>query len=205
MDAAVIGAIAGTLALTQAIPFIISIFRGHTRPERATYAIWSTVNIILLLSYVAAGATSTAGVAIAYALTTLFVFVISIKKGAGGFNHFDIACMALALVGVVLWVNTSNPVYALYFSILVKALGLLPTVVKAYYRPDSENKLSWAMCAAASILNMFAITSLDPHIISFPLYALIGDVTLAVLVLFPKFRPRRGFRKQARLYSARNF
>lgn len=158
MNPSIIGAIAGILALLQAVPFIYSTLRGHTRPERATYAIWSVVNCILLFSYLSAGATTTAGVNAAYTFTTLLILVLSIHHGVGGFTKLDLMSFVLAGLSIVLWVNTSNPLVALYLSMLVKFIGVIPTIVKTYYRPDTENSLSWAMCAAASTLNLFALT-----------------------------------------------
>lgn len=185
-----IGYIAGLLALTQLIPYLVSIFRGKTKPERATYAIWSTVNIVILLSYIASGATTTIWVAMAYTVSQLLVFGLSFKYGVGGFNKFDIACLLLAFVGIAIWVTTSDPSLALYFCILVKFIGLLPTLVKVYYKPGTESTTAWVMCASASTLNILALTSLAPQISSLPIYALLADGAIAFFVLFPKVRPK---------------
>lgn len=206
MDAALIGAIAGLLAFSQAIPYIYGIIRGKTKPERASYGIWSLVNIITLLSYLAAGGLETAGVTAAYTLTTALIFAMSFKYGVGGLNKFDVLCIALAIISILLWVTTANPLTALYLGILVKIFGLLPTLVKAYYRPDTENTLAWVMCAAASTLNLFAITSFTPAIVSLPLYGFIADVSIALLVLFPALRPwKKKFKRQVRFYTRHNF
>lgn len=206
MNPALIGAIAGLLALTQAIPYVYSILRGKTKPERATYGIWSLVNVISLLSYMAAGGLEAASVTAAYTLTTGLIFLMSFKYGVGGLNKFDVVCVVLAIVGIFLWITTSNPLLALYMSIFVKVLGFLPTLIKAYYRPDTENKLAWAMCSVASTLNLFAITSFSPAIVSLPLYGFIVDGLLAILTLFPAFRPwKRKFKRQARFYTRHNF
>ena len=196
-----IGYIAGALAFMQLIPYLTSIFRGHTKPERATYAIWSLVNLVLLLSYVASGASTTIWVALAYTLSSILIFGLSFRYGVGGYSRFDIVCLLLAFVGIVFWVSTSNFLVALYFSIAVKALGVVPTLRKVYYRPDTENRLSWAMCAAASIINIFALTNLDPNILSLPVYALLADSAVALLVLFPKMRPRHHYRRETALYN----
>ena len=190
MSQQVIGLVAGSLAFLQLIPYLISILRGNTRPERATYAIWSLVNIIIVSSYITAGATTTIWVGLAYAVSQIIVFLLSFKYGIGGLNRFDIICLLLALGGAGVWIASSDPLIALYFCIAVKALGLAPTLRKVYYRPNTENALSWSMCAAASILNIFALSSFAPHIALLPVYALIGDGAVAFLVLFPKVRPR---------------
>lgn len=196
-----VGYIAGSLAFLQLIPYLISIFRGHTKPERATYAIWSLVNLILILSYVASGARTTIWVALAYTLSSILVFGLSFKYGIGGFSKFDRVCLFLAFIGIAIWLSNANYVIALYFCIAVKAIGVTPTIRKVYYRPDTENGLAWAMCASASIINVFALTNLVPNIVSLPLYALLADCAVALLVLFPKARPKGYYRLETVMYN----
>lgn len=202
MNHVYLGYIAGSLAFLQLIPYLISIFHGHTRPERATFAIWSLVNMVLVSSYIASGASTTIWVGLAYAFSSILIFGLSFRYGVGGYTKFDIICLLLALIGIAIWVSTSHPLVALYFSIAVKALGVIPTLRQVYYRPDTENQLSWAMCAAASIINLFALTSLEPNILSLPLYALLADGAVALMVLFPKLRPSGNYRHELTLYNA---
>lgn len=201
MNHALIGGIAGALAFLQLFPYLISIVRGHTKPERTTFAIWSLVNIIIVSSYVAVGAQTTIWVSMVYAVSSVFIFGLSFKYGVGGFNKFDVVCLVLAVVGVIIWISTANPLIALYFSIFVKAIGLMPTLRKVYYRPDTENTVAWVMCASASALNMFALVSFAPSIAILPIYSLIGDGAVALMVLFPKLRPSRNYRLGALLYG----
>jgi len=197
-----IGIIAGALAFLQLFPYVVSILRGHTKPERATYAIWSLVNIIIVASYVASGAETTIWVGIAYALSQLFVFALSFKYGVGGLSKLDVICLIMALGGAAIWITTSNPTLALYFCIFVKAIGLIPTLRKVYYRPDTENTASWVMCACASILNMFALVSFAPEIALLPIYGLLGDGIVALMVLFPRVRPKHlNYKVSAALYG----
>lgn len=201
MNYELIGGIAGALAFLQLFPYLTSIIRGHTKPERATYAIWSLVNIIIVSSYVASGAQTTIWVGVAYAISQIVVFGLSFKYGVGGYNKFDVVCLLLALTGAAIWISTSNPLIALYFCIFVKAIGLMPTLRKVYYRPDTENTASWVMCASASALNMFALVSFAPNIAILPIYSLIGDSAVALLVLFPSLRPRLNHRLSTVLYG----
>src|SRR5690606_344735 len=118
-----VGYVAGTIAFLQAAPYIISILRRHTKPERATYAIWSLVNILTIISYVAVGACETILVGIAMMASSIIVFLLSFKYGMGGLSRFDLVCLVLAVMGVVLWLQTDDVALALYFYIGVKLLG----------------------------------------------------------------------------------
>lgn len=196
-----IGYIAGAIALIQIIPYIISILRGHTKPERATYAIWSLVNLLTVSSYIAAGARETIWVGVACTISQLAIFFLSFKYGMGGFNKFDIFCLVAAAAGIMVWVTTSDPVLALYFNLGIKFLGFLPTLRKAYLFPKTENTLSWIMVGFASTLNLFALTSLRPELAIFPIYAVLADCLIVFILLSAVFRTKAKYkRKLAALY-----
>lgn len=110
---------------------------------------------------------------------------MSIKYGVGGINRFDIGCLAVALIGIFLWLFTKNPLTALYINIAVEAVGYLPTIKKSYLQPDSESTISWTMAAIASVVNLFAITSFSFKIALYPIVLLVLNGTLALLLLRP--------------------
>lgn len=198
-----IGYIAGALALLQVVPYLLSILRGHAKPERATYAIWSVINLLATVSYIAVGARTTIWVSLAYTLSSILIFALSFKFGMDGLNKFDIFCLVMAGAGIVIWLVTKDPALSLYYYIGVKFLGYLPTLRKAYNWPKTENTLSWMMSAAASLLNLLAITSWTPQIAFYPIYGAIGDTLLAYVLVRAVFAgKKRSFKSRfAKLFE----
>jgi hypothetical protein len=185
MNHAMVGQIAGLLALVQIVPYLVSIVRGHTKPERTSYLIWLIVDVICIASYISVGATTTVWTGLVFTLTGLLVFVLSIKYGIGGFSKFDISCFICALLGAVVWVSTKDAILALYFVTFVKFIGYLPTIKKAYFLPKTENTLSWTLSASACVLNLFALTSLHMHIVLPVVCCAVLQGLVAYLLLFP--------------------
>lgn len=180
--AELLGKSAAILALLAMIPYIRSIFRGETKPERASWFIWVVVNYSLVFSYHSSGATTTIWLNIAYVLTSTTVFLLSLKYGVGGYTRLDIFCLLGAAAGLVLWWLTSDPVTAVYMNIAVDALGFLPTIKKAYFHPGTENKLSWNLSVISNGLNVLALTTWQLKIAAFPVYNLIFNALLAILL-----------------------
>jgi hypothetical protein len=114
----------------------------------------------------------------------------------GGFSKFDITCLLLALVGIITWVSTKNALLTLYFGTFVILIGYLPTITKAYFLPRTENKLSWIMCTFASIINLFALTTLMPSISLLPISGAVADMVVVYLLLFPASRAKTVNRKK---------
>lgn len=191
-----LGQIAGLLAILQVIPYVRSILKGKTRPSRTSYGIWAVVDTIGAIGYVNAGATTTAWLMLVLAINAIFIYVLSLKNGMKGHTKVDVPCLAIAALAVVVWLVTNNPASAVYMSALASFIGYLPTIRKSYLWPHSENTLSWGMFAAASMLNMLALTDFSPAIVLLPLMSVCLAFTVAGLLIFPrwKFRNRRRFR-----------
>ncbi len=191
IDPQIIGRIAAIIALLGTIPYLLSMFRGETKPSRAAYAIWLVIDILTVSSYFAAGARSTVWVPLAFALTTVVIFCLSFKYGMGGYKKLDLACMGIAVVAIALWITTDNPLTALYMGLLAKMLGYAPIINKSYLHPWTENSLSWGSAALASFLNLFALTSLALHFSLLPICTAAADILIALLLVLPDFRYRR--------------
>lgn len=188
ITSALLGQIAGILAVVQAIPYVVSILRGKTRPARASYAIWSVVQIISVVSYIASGATDTKWVPIALTVSAIVIFILSIKRGMGGLAKLDISCLIIAAIAIILWLTTNNPTLAVYASLVASTIAFVPIVKKSYLYPDTENTLSWTLYAVAVLLNVCALTSLNPAIVLPPVVSLVFSGTIAVLLLVPRKR-----------------
>ena len=189
--ASLFGELAAVLAFLSFIPYVRSILKGDTKPERATFGIWSVLSFVTLFSYFASGARDTIWITLVYTVCQTFVFYLSFKYGMGGWNKFDFVCITGAAFGIFFWILTKNPEIALYISIVIEILGFLPTIKKSYLYPETENTIAWSIAGIAAISNLFAITSLRPEIFLYPIYLFLGDGIVALLLLFPKLRIKR--------------
>ncbi len=183
-----IGEIAAIVEVAQSIPYYVSILRGNTRPQRASYGIWLSVEAIGISSYIASGATTTKWMPLISTFNSLVIFILAFKYGMGGFNKLDIVCLILAAIAIALWILTDNPALAVYMSELAAVIGYIPTIKKSYLYPKTESTLSWCMYVVAAALNLFALTS-SRLVIVVPLVATLTlSSVVAGLVLFPKWQ-----------------
>lgn len=185
----ILGIVAGTLSFISFIPYIISIFKGETKPQRATYIIWTLVTILTFSSYLSVGATFTIYVVFSCMIMQLLIFILSFKYGMGGLGRLDIACLLLALVAAVTWAITKNPELALYAGVFLEFIGFIPVFKKSYFMPKTENLLSWSIAAFAAFLNALAITNFKFSIAFYPILILISDAAVVfLLIIRPLFK-----------------
>lgn len=188
LNHALLGQLAAAINIIGFLPYLISIFKGKTKPNRATYLIWFVVNSITFLSYAASGAHDTLWILGSYIVIALIIFILSLSKGVGGTNTLDLFCIASALFGLILWFITKNPLTALYLNIGIEFLGFVPTIKKSYLLPKTEDTLAWNLALVGSFVNLFAIEKWDFHIYLYPIFVLVMDILVSTLLLFPKVR-----------------
>jgi hypothetical protein len=181
--ASVAGKLAGIISLAAYAPYILSILRKETKPNRASWIIWAVVSTIIALSYREAGASYAFLAPVGYVVGSTIVFILSIKYGVGGWTPFDRKCLIGAATSLVLWKIFDSPMSALLINLLINLLGTLPTARKAWYQPQTESKVAWSLFFLGSIVNLFAVENWTLSMAVYPvsMIFLIGIVTVPVL------------------------
>lgn len=187
IDGAVLGIGAGVLSFAAYALYIFSTLQGKTKPNRATWWILTLVGLLIATSYYAGGARDTMWVALSYVLGPAIIAVLSLKYGEGRWERLDQFCLTGALVTAVIWYLSKSALIVLLINILMDFLGLLPTIKKSYLRPEGEDRRAWTLESFAGVVNMFAIGRWTFAIAVYPMYLLILNVAITLLL----FRPRQ--------------
>ena len=181
--ASIAGKLAGIISLAAYVPYILSILRKETKPNRASWIIWAIVSTIIALSYREAGASYAFLAPVGYVIGSTIVFILSIRHGVGGWTPFDRKCLIGAAISLVVWRIFDSPMSALLINLFINLLGTLPTARKAWYQPETEDKVFWILVSLGSIVNLFAVENWTFSMAVYPvsMVFLIGIVTVPVL------------------------
>jgi len=153
----VVGQLAGAISLLGFVPYIIEIVQGKTRPNRATWWIWTVVGAMLCASYYASGARHTIWVPLSYVIGPLITALLALRYGEGGWNRFDRGCLGASVFSLIVWWLARAPLVAMGANISIDLLGALPTIRKAYHEPEAESLRSWTVFLLADALNLCAL------------------------------------------------
>jgi len=186
MEQHLLGILAGIIGFLAFVPYILDTLNHKTKPDKATWIIWAVLGLIIAASYWSAGARDTAWTPIGYAIGIVAVAALSLKYGEEGWTTLDKACLIGAGVGLAVWAITSEPVFAFYLTTIIDAIGGIPTIIKAYKRPETESRAAWAMFLVANSLNLLAISEWSPVIALYPVYVFALSITMNILILRPK-------------------
>ncbi len=183
----VLGVIAGIIAFLAYVVYVISILRGKTKPNRATWWIWAFMGLIIGLSYDAAGAVNTIWVPYVEFIGPLSIALLSIKYGEGSLKEkTDFICLLGAIFSIILWIIFDNPVVALVTSLAINSFAIIPTIKKSYLRPEGEDFWGWFGTGLADSLNMFAVEKFTFAILVYPIYMLVSDLIIITILFLRK-------------------
>ncbi len=184
---ATLGIIAGIIAFLAYVVYVVSILRGKSKPNRATWWIWAFMGLVLALSYKFSGASNTVWVPYVEFIGPLAIAILSIKYGEGGLNNkTDLICLFGAIVSVILWVIFDSPVVALVTNLAIDSFAIVPTIKKSYLRPEGEDFWAWFGTGLADGLNMFAVERFTFAILLYPIYMLVSDLIIIFILLLRK-------------------
>src|SRR3990167_1688847 len=99
--------IAGVLFVTGFVPYIWAIFSGKTKPAKASWIIWGSLDSITLAGMVAKDAVN--GQIIGAVMGVWIVVFLTLKYGTAGWTKLDKFCLAGAVLGIMLWQIFSSP------------------------------------------------------------------------------------------------
>ncbi len=177
---AIFGWISGLLSALCYLPYLRDIVKGKTKPERASWLIWTVLGGIAFFSQLAKGATDSLWMTSVQSLGVAIIFLLALKYGTGGLGRKDYLALSFAAVGIVLWYVTKEAAIALYIIIAIDAVGALLTIHKAYLDPGSETFSTWFLAGISGLFACLAVGEWSFVLLSYPVYICL--INLAVTV-----------------------
>lgn len=175
------------LNLIGSLTYVWNTLKGRTKPNQVTWFLWALAPLIAFSAMLGQG------VGIHVALMTfmvgfgpLLVLIASFvnRRSVWKLTKFDITCGVMSLAGLIGWLFTQTGDVAIFFSIVADGLAALPTIVKAWKDPESENGLILLNGALSAIITMLVLKVWDFAQAGFTVYIFILCVILFLLIYF---------------------
>lgn len=180
---------AGVLTLASAVPYIRDMLKGTTRPNVVSWGIWCLVQGIFAAAQLAEGASFSVVLPLAEVGTVGFIALLGlVGYGYKKYGKLDIACLVLALLAIVLWQTTGEPLLALWFSVAADVLAAVPTFMKAYKDPKSETLSSYFLVALSAVAAALSTTIIDLPNLLWPANIFFGNALVVCLILLGRRR-----------------
>jgi len=124
-----------------------------------------------------------------------FAILLSSFKNPAAYwklGPLDYACGALAVLALVLWAVTADPVTAIIFSILADALAAVPAVIKSWRYPETETGFTYFVALCNVSLGLLVAPAYTFSQVGFLIYLFIADLILTIAANRPWLRKKFG-------------
>ncbi len=180
----ILGILAVVIGLISYVPYYRDILRGTTKPHPFSWFAFSLLMGITFFAQVFTGAGPGAWVTGISAVAVLGIALLSVLKGHREITTFDWFCFAGALLGIILWRATDDPLAAVVIVTITDVVAFAPTYRKAYLRPNEETASLFAFSAAKYLVSLFALSTFNLTTALFPVSLVISNALFVALLVF---------------------
>ena len=177
------GLLAFLVMLVGYVPYVLSIFKGRTKPSRVSWWIWTLLGTVNFASYWQSGAIETMWVHGIIVVGPFTIALLSVRHGMGGSSRLDRFTLVGCALSLVLWGTTGSAALGLFFNLLVDSIAAIPTVSKAWKQPETENLPAWLISLLGYGINLLAIKVWTPFAASYPVYLVVLTIVIIGAIL----------------------
>ncbi len=178
-----VGAAATIVMFVLLVPYIRSILKEDTRPNPVSWFGWTLLYGIAAVAQASQGFDWSLAIPAIGTVSTGVVGFVALRTGKAMWTKIDRFSITVAILAIVLWVITKEPLTALVLSIIADLAVSLPTLYKTYTQPFSEPWLLWVIYSTAVALELLATTHLTIYNLLVPVYSFGVDVLITLFSL----------------------
>lgn len=183
---AISGILSAVFTLVGAIFYLRSIYRKESNPHILSWLGWAFITIIGAFAMLYSGSTWSTLFIFSNFLSCISIAIYSIYKKVGTWSTsiYDYVFFGLGILGIILWQTFDAPILAIILSVLADLFFAIPTVVKTYKNPKSENAYSWIPYCIAGIFGLISIQTLALTEVLYPSYIFSLNLLVLIIILF---------------------
>jgi len=166
--------------------YIRDILYGQTRPNLVSWSVWAIAPIIGSLIAFSKGANTSAIPVFMAGFVPLIVVLFSIKNKDSywKFGVLDYVCFALSILAIIFWVFLKEGNLATFFAVLADFIAFIPTYVKSWKNPETENIWPYSAGLFNAALGVLTLSLISFNTAGFVFYLFIANTVQVAIVLY---------------------
>lgn len=166
--------------------YFIGTIKGTVKPNRVSWILWALAPFIAFFAQIKQGVGPEVWATFVVGFVPLVIFIASFinKKAVWQIQRLDIICGILSLLGLILWMITKVGNIAITLGILADALASIPTVVKSWAAPETENDSIFLMGVVNAIIGLLVMQNWHFENYAFLIYLFFLNLLLTILIRF---------------------
>lgn len=175
-----LGTGASIVMLLLIVPYVKSILREETKLSPVSWFGWALLYAIAAAAQASKGLDWSLVIMVIGTFSTTTIAIVALRTGHVVWTPIDRFCIGTAILAVILWAITGEPLTALVLSLVADLAVSLPTLYKTYREPSSEPWLLWTIYTTTVALEIIATRNLTIYNLFAPLYSLTVDVFITL-------------------------
>lgn len=178
--------VAALFSLLGGVTYLIDTIKGKIKPNKITWFLWSLTPFIAFSAEIHQGVGLQSLSTFVVGFYPLLIFIASFinKNAVWKISFFDICCGAISLSILLLWYFLKSGNIVIIASIASEIFAAMPTIVKAYIAPKTENCTSYILGGMAGLITLLTINDWCLAEISFPLYLMILNFSIFFIIRY---------------------
>ncbi len=174
------------LTFCGGLNYLINTIRGKTKPNRVTWFFWALAPLMAFAAELEKGVGLQSLMTFSAGFNPLLIFMASFvnKKAYWELKKSDYIFGILALVGIVIWQITGEGNLAILFAILADGTAAIPTLIKSYFKPETESSLVFLFSMINAGITLLTIKTWTFAHWGFPVYIFAICAIFYVLIKF---------------------
>lgn len=183
---ALFGILSAVFTMVGVFSYLRCIYKGENSPHVLSWLGWAFITTIGAFAMLDSGSTWGTIFIFANSFSCIVVALYSIyrKVGVWSTTVYDYLFFGLGILGIILWQVLSLPLLAIILSVLADLFFAIPTIIKVYKYPKSENASSWVPYCIAGVFGLLAIGKLSLSEVLYPLYVAFLNFLILVIIVF---------------------
>lgn len=164
--------------------YLKDIFYGQVRPNLVSWFLWMLGPFLGVFFQLKAGAGLSVLPVFLAGFGPLVIMVVSLfrKNSVWKINNLDIFCGILALLALIFYMFTHNLGISILFAILSDGFAAIPTIIKSWKFPETENSAVYLPGILNNILALFIIKNWIFSIYSFNIYFILVNLVIVFCI-----------------------
>ena len=165
----ILGILAVAIGLIGYGKYIRDALRGTTKPHVFSWLAWAAIEAIVFFAQIAKGGNAGAWVTGIDVVLAVFITYLAFRNTAKQIRPADVMAFSGAILGIILWRLTDNPLLAVILVSIADIFGFIPTFRKSYYRPYEETLVEYGLAAIKFTIALFALQSFNMTTALYPI------------------------------------
>jgi len=174
--------VGGLMASLTIIAFGLSLLSSNVEQNVVTWIMWAILDVLLLLSSIAAGSKGAWLLPAGYTLGATTTAVVLLRRGVWVWGTIETLCAVGVLASVVVW-RSVGPKWAIVALTIAMTIAGVPEAHHEYLNPQPASWWLWAIVALSCVLTGFATKEWSIKERFFPIASFCWNAFMTILVL----------------------